>query len=86
MIAPPISQANRAVGRLPPEAFRTSSALKNTPEPITIPITIAIAVQIPYFFSRFCISHLTHMYALRDINALPVSAAVVAKCFYPTYR
>ena len=52
MIAPPMSQADRAVGRLPAEASSTLSALKNTPEPMTMPTTMAVAVQNPYFFCR----------------------------------
>lgn len=50
MIAPPIIHASIPKGKLPPVAVSTFSALKNTPLPITIPTTIAIAVVKPYFF------------------------------------
>ena len=51
MIAPTISHAKMPSGMLPPVSTRTASALKNTPEPITIPTTMQMAVGRPYFFS-----------------------------------
>ena len=50
MIRPPIAQARMPSGRLPPVAVRIFSALKNTPLPMTMPMTSAIAVGRPYFF------------------------------------
>ena len=50
IIRPPIAQARMPSGRLPPVAVRIFSALKNTPLPMTMPMTSAIAVGRPYFF------------------------------------
>ena len=50
MMAPTISHARMPSGMLPPVAWSTFSALKNTPEPITIPTTMQMAVGRPYFF------------------------------------
>ena len=51
MTAPTISQARMPRGMLPPVAFSTVSALKKTPEPMTMPTTIQMAVGRPYLFS-----------------------------------
>ena len=50
MMAPTITQARMPRGMLPPVLFSTVSALKKTPEPMTIPTTMQMAVGRPYFF------------------------------------
>jgi len=50
MIRPPMAHARIPSSRLPPVAVRIFSALKNTPLPMTMPMTSAIAVGRPYFF------------------------------------
>ena len=51
MMAPTMPQARMPRGILPWVAWRTFSALKNTPDPMTIPTTIQMAVGRPYRFS-----------------------------------
>ena len=53
MMAPTMAQAKMPRGILPPVLLRTVSALKNTPEPMTMPTTIHTAVTRPYFFSSW---------------------------------
>ena len=56
MIRPPMIQARMPRGILPSVFCRTVWALKNTPEPMTIPTTMQIAVKRPYFFSSLLFS------------------------------
>jgi len=51
MMAPPMSQARTPSGISPPVFCKMTCALKNTPEPTTMPTTMQIAVKRPYFFS-----------------------------------
>ena len=51
MMAPTIPHARIPRGMLPLVAWSTFSALKNTPEPMTIPTTMQMAVGRPYRFS-----------------------------------
>ena len=51
MMAPTIPHARMPRGMLPLVAWSTFSALKNTPEPMTIPTTMQMAVGRPYRFS-----------------------------------
>ena len=50
IITPPIIHANMPSGRSPIVMFNMVCALKNTPEPITMPTTMHMAVNKPYFF------------------------------------
>ena len=50
IINPPTSHASSDNLKSPPDNARTPPAFKNTPEPITIPTTIAIPVHKPYCF------------------------------------
>ena len=50
MTAPIMSSDSMPIMALPPVASRMASVLKNIPEPITMPTTIVIAVNRPYFF------------------------------------
>ena len=57
----PIIHARIPSGIFPLVSDKTFCALKNIPDPITIPITIEIAVANPYFFvSSFSISKFLH--------------------------
>ena len=49
MMMPPMSHARMPSGRLPPVSERIFSALKKTPLPTTMPTTMQIAVNRPYF-------------------------------------
>ena len=51
IIVPPMIHARMPSGMLPSVFWRTVCALKNTPEPMTIPTTMHIAVNRPNFFS-----------------------------------
>ena len=54
IIIPPTSHAKIDIFKSPPDKARTPPAFKKTPEPITIPITMAIPVHKPYcFFTSF---------------------------------
>ena len=55
MINPPINHAKSDILRSPPDNANTPPAFKNTPEPITIPTTIAIPVHRPYCLLTFAI-------------------------------
>ena len=49
MMAPPMSQARMPRGILPPVRVKMVCALKNTPDPMTMPTTMHMAVNRPYF-------------------------------------
>ncbi len=53
IMTPPIIHANIPSGRLPSVFCNMVCALKNTPEPITMPTTMQIAVNRPYFLLSF---------------------------------
>lgn len=44
-----VDKTRQPIATFPPVKTRISSALKKIPEPITIPMTIAIAISNPYF-------------------------------------
>ena len=60
MTTPMIMNARIPTVRLPPVLVRTASALKNTPEPMTVPTTRAMATGKVYRFS-IVISFLTFL-------------------------
>ena len=53
MMAPPMIHATMPSGMSPPVFCRMVWALKNTPEPMTIPTTMQMAVNKPYFLCSF---------------------------------
>jgi hypothetical protein len=56
-----IAHAAIPMGIFPPVAISTFCALKNTPEPITVPTTMQIAVSRPYFLVSFSINLLLNI-------------------------
>jgi hypothetical protein len=61
-----MTQAAIPKGILPPVATKTFCALKNTPEPITVPTTIQMAVINPYL--RVSFSNSIPSYKIKSEN------------------
>ena len=70
MIAPPMIHARMPSGMLPSVFCRMVCALKKTPEPMTMPTTMQMAVNRPYFLSSlFSMNVLLPVHA-KNVNSM----------------